>query len=113
MVLVFLNSHGLHMMKIRPPAQKMNTEYFAAIILLSLVSICYPNGRRARGRKAVVHFDNDPRHNSTMVTDQLMEKYLKRMPNRPQSPDPPPFECLIFGYLNDKLIDKKYETPEK
>jgi hypothetical protein len=60
---VFFNADGMHMINVLLRNQKMNAEYFAKIILLSLISVCYPNGRKSRGRKCVVYFDNTPTHN--------------------------------------------------
>jgi hypothetical protein len=64
MVIVFFNGDGLHLINIFPQNQKMNAGSFAEIILPSLVSVCYPDGRRCRERKSIVHFDNAPMHNS-------------------------------------------------
>jgi hypothetical protein len=40
MMTVFFNGDGLHLIDILPGNQKMNAEYFAEIILASLVSVC-------------------------------------------------------------------------
>jgi hypothetical protein len=44
-----------------------------------------------------------------------MEEGVKRMPHLADSPDLSPCNFLLFGYLNDKLIDKAYRnrTPEE
>jgi hypothetical protein len=91
----------------------VNAEYFAENIVPSLVSVCYPDGRRYRARKYVVHFDNSPIHNSKRVTEKLMNEGLKRMPRPAYSPDLSPCNFFLFGYLKDKLIDKVYGTPEE
>jgi hypothetical protein len=82
MVTVFFNGNGLHLINILPQNQKMNAEYFLEIILPFLISVCYPDGRRSRGRKCVVHFDNAPIHNSKVFADKLTEENLKQMPHR-------------------------------
>jgi transposase len=113
MVTVFFNGDGLHLIDILPQNQKMNAEYFAEVILPSLVSVCYPDGRRSRGRKCVVHFDNAPIHNSKVVAEKLIEENLKRMPHPVYSPDLSPCDFFLFGYLKDRLVDKRYTTPEE
>jgi hypothetical protein len=42
MATVFFNGTGLHMIDILPKNQKMDAEYFAEHIILSLVSIWHP-----------------------------------------------------------------------
>jgi hypothetical protein len=93
----------------------MNAEYFAENIVPSLVSVCYPDGRRCRARKYVVYFDNAPIHNSKLVTEERMEETLKRMPHPAYGPDLSPCDFFLFGYLKNKLIDKAYRnrTPEE
>jgi hypothetical protein len=113
MVTVFFNGDGLHLIDILPQNQKMNAEYFAEIILPSLVSVCYSDGRRSRGRKCVVHFDNALIHISKVVAEKLTEENLKRMPHPVDSPDRSPCDIFLFGYLNDRLIDKRCATPEE
>jgi hypothetical protein len=44
-----------------------------------------------------------------------MEEGLKRMPPPPQSPDPPPCDFVLFGYLKDRLLEKpsRNRTPRE
>jgi hypothetical protein len=113
MVTVFFNGDGLHLINILPQNQKTNAEYFAEIILPSFVSVCYPDERRSRGRKCVVHFGNAPIHNSKVVAEKLTEENLKRMPHPVYHPDSLPCDFFGFGYPKDRLVDKRYATPEK
>ena len=113
MLTVFFNGDGLHLIDILPQNQKINAEYFAESIVPSLVSVCYPDGRRCRARKCVVHFDNAPIHNSKLVTEKLMEEGLKRMPHPAYCLGLSPCYFFLFGYLKEKLIDKEYTTPEE
>jgi hypothetical protein len=111
MVIMFFNRDRMHMIKILPQNERLNAEYFAEIILSSsLVSICYPNGRRSRGRKCVVHFDNAPMHNSKKITDKLMKEDLKKMSHPAYNPNRSPCDFFLFSYLRNKLIDEKYQT---
>jgi hypothetical protein len=91
----------------------MNAEYFAENIVPSLISSCYPDGRRYRARKYVPHFDNAPIHKSKLVTEKLMEERLKRMPHPAYRRNPSPCDFFLFGYLKDKLIDKACTKPEE
>jgi hypothetical protein len=93
--------------------QKMEADYCAGQITPSLISICYPKGRRFRQRKCVVHFDNALIHNSKVVLGKLVEGELKRMRNSAYNHDPSPCDLFLFDYLKDKLIDRQYATPEK
>jgi hypothetical protein len=91
----------------------MNAEYFAENIVPLLVSVCYPDGRRCRARKYVVHFDNASIRKSSLVTEKPREEGLKRMPHPPYTPVPSLCDFFLFGYLKDKLIDKAYIMPEE
>jgi histone-lysine N-methyltransferase SETMAR len=113
MATMFFNGTRLHMIDILPQNQKMDAGYFSEYIIPSLVSICYPTGRSCRQRKCLVHFDNAPIHNSKAVTDKLDEQNLKRIPHPPYSPDLSPCDFFLFGYLNDKWIDKQDTTPQE
>jgi hypothetical protein len=113
MLRVFFNRDGLHLIDILPQNRKMNAGYFAENIVRSLVSVFYPDGRRCRARKYLVHFDNAPIHNSKLVTEKLMEGGLKRMPHPVRSRNRSRCEFFLFGYLKHKLIDKAERTPEE
>jgi hypothetical protein len=39
--------------------------------------------------------------------------HFDKGPHRVCSPDPSPSDFFLFGYLKDKLIDKKSETSEE
>jgi hypothetical protein len=106
MLTVFFNGDGLHLINILPQNRKMNAEHCAENIVPSLVSICYADGKMCRAGKYAVHFDNAPIHDSKFVNEKRMERGLKRMPHRAYSPDPSPYDVLLFGYLKDTLIDK-------
>jgi hypothetical protein len=112
-VTVFFPGDGLHLIHILHQNQERNAQYLAQIIVPSLISVCYRDGSRCRGRKCVVHFDNEPRHNSRVVTEKLMQEGLKRIPHLADSPYLSPCDFFLFGYLKEKLVDKRYTTPEE
>jgi hypothetical protein len=60
-----------------------------------------------------MHFDNAPIHNSRVVTEKLTEQSLKSMPHPTSRPDLSPCDFFLFGYLKDKLVDKRYATSEE
>jgi hypothetical protein len=114
MVIMFFNRDSMHMIKILPQNERMSAESFAEIILSpSLISMCYPNGRRSRGRTCVVHFDNAPMHNSKMITDKLMKEDLKKMSHPAYNPNRSLCDFFLFSYLRSKVIDEKYETTDE
>jgi hypothetical protein len=51
--------------------------------------------------------------NSKAVIENVMEEKLKRMPHTAYSPDSSPCDFFLFGYLQDRLIEKKAETPDE
>jgi hypothetical protein len=112
-VTVLLNGIGMHMIDILPQNQKMNAEYFATNIVTSLASVCHLNGKRLWERQCIVHLGNTPIHNAKVVTDKLEEENTKRTPYLAYSHDASPCGFFLFGCLKDKLIDRRYATPEE
>jgi hypothetical protein len=50
---------------------------------------------------------------SKVVAEKLTEENLKRMPHPVYSPDLSPCDFFLFGYLKDRLVDKRYATPDE
>jgi hypothetical protein len=52
-------------------------------------------------------------HNAKVATYKLEGENLRRIPHMPYSPDISPCDFFLFGYLKDRLIDRRYATPEE
>jgi hypothetical protein len=56
---------------ILPEGQKMNTAYFIESVLCHLPEIYYPQGRKTRERRVMLHFDNGPVHSTAGIRENL------------------------------------------
>jgi hypothetical protein len=48
-----------------------------------MARLCYPQGRRPRERRAMLHFDNAPIHCTGSVRDRMAAAELERMEHPP------------------------------
>ena len=60
-----------------------------------------------QGKKALVHFNNAPFHNSKFISTSLVKYPFKLIPNPIYSQDISPLDFGVFGTVKDKL---PYET---
>jgi histone-lysine N-methyltransferase SETMAR len=109
---VFFNGTGQFLIDIVPEGVKIDTNYFADNIIDEMARLCYPQGRRRRERRVMLHFDNAPIPCTGMVRDRMAAAELERMEHPPYSPDLGPCDFFLFGYVKGKLMGKQCETPE-
>jgi hypothetical protein len=67
----FCNETGQFLIDIVPRGMKMETDYFADNITDEMARLCYPQGKRPRERRVMLHFDNPPMHCSGTVRDRM------------------------------------------
>jgi orotate phosphoribosyltransferase-like protein len=60
-----------------------------------------------------VHFDNARIHSSRGVTEKLIGEALEGVPHAAEIAALFPCDFFVFGDLKDKLVDKRYATPEE
>jgi histone-lysine N-methyltransferase SETMAR len=109
---VFFNGTGKFLIDILPEGIKMDMDYFADNIIEEMARLCYPQRRRPRERRVIVHFDNAPIHCTGTVWDRMAAAELERMEHLPYSPDLAPCNFFLFVYVKGKLVGKQYETSE-
>jgi hypothetical protein len=109
---VFFNGKSQFLINILPESMKLDTDYFADNIIDEMARLCYPQGRRPRERRVMLHFDNAPIHWTGTVLDRMAAAELERMEHPPESPDLAPCDFFLFGYVKGKLVGKQYKTPE-
>jgi hypothetical protein len=69
MLSVFFNGKGQFLIDILSEGMKMDTDYFVDNIIDEIAKLCYPQGRRPRERRVMLHFDNAPIHCTGTVRD--------------------------------------------
>jgi hypothetical protein len=70
---VFFNGTGQFLIDILPEDMKMSTDYFADNITNEMARMCYPQGRPARERRVMLHFDNALMHCTGTVPNRMAE----------------------------------------
>jgi hypothetical protein len=91
---------------------KTDMDYFADNIIDKMAMLCYPQGRRPRERRIMLHFDNAPIHCTITVRDRMAAAELERMAHPLYSPGLAPCKFFLFGYIKGKVVGKQYETLE-
>ena len=105
----FFDSTGMIYMHWVPTGQRVNTEYYVAV--LREFRKRFRRTRPALFKSGQWHFhqDNAPVHNSIIVTDYLTKIGIKKVPRPPYSPDLAPCDFWLFP----KLRGCRYETIEE
>jgi hypothetical protein len=112
MLFVFSNGTGKFLIDILPESMKIDTDYFAYNITDEISRLCYPQGKRSRERRVMLHFDSAQIHCTGTVWDRMAAAELERMEHPPYSPDLTPCDFFFFRYVKGKLVGKQYETPD-
>jgi hypothetical protein len=108
MLTVFFNGTGEVFLNMLPQRDTMDSDYFSDEIIGGLDQFCYPEGRKSRQRKMVLHFDNAPIHNTSTVATKLGASGFRRMKHPPYSPDLAPCDFFLFGYLKERLRGESF-----
>jgi hypothetical protein len=87
---------------ILPKRHKMNNMFFIKCFLGPLAELCYPQGRKSRERRVMVHFDNAPIHNTEEVQGYCANVEFRRMKHALYRPDLAP--CDFFLLRQSKRI---------
>jgi hypothetical protein len=77
MLSVFFNGTGQFLIDTLPKSMKMDTDYFADNIIDEMARLCYPQGRRLRERRVMLHFDNAPIQCTDTVRDRMAAAELE------------------------------------
>jgi hypothetical protein len=77
MLSVFFNGTGQFLMDILPEGMKMETDYFADNIIDEMAGLCYPQGRRPREQRVMLHFDNASIHCTSTVRNRMAPAELQ------------------------------------
>jgi hypothetical protein len=112
MMSVFFSGKDQFVIDVLPMGMKIDRDYFGDIITDEMARLCYPQGRRPRDRRVMVHFDKMLIHCTGTVRDRMAAAELERMEHPPYSPDLAPCDFFLFGYVKAKSMGKQYETPE-
>jgi histone-lysine N-methyltransferase SETMAR len=113
MLTVFFNGNGKFAMDLMEEGRTMNSEYFCETVLPGVAVAAYGEGRRPHARKAVVHFDNAPIHNTKNAKRKVASLGMRRMDHPPYSPDLAPCDFFLFGYIKGKLSGASFSTTDE
>jgi transposase len=81
-------------------------------VLVLLTEVCYPEGRKRHEKKAMVHFDNAPIHNTQGIQEHLANVGFIRMEQPPYIPDPAPCDSFLFGAMKRNSSGQYFESVE-
>jgi hypothetical protein len=71
MLSVFFNGTGQFLINILRKDVKMDTDYLADNMVDEMARLCYPQGRRPRERRVMLHFDNAAIHWTGTIPDRM------------------------------------------
>jgi hypothetical protein len=98
MLTIVWNPRGFHLIKVLEKGHKPNTGYYITEILEPLSQ--WPSIEAAGNqRKVLVHVDNARPHTAKLSTQYFNENRTKSTPHPPCSPDLPPSDFYLFGYV--------------
>jgi hypothetical protein len=98
---------------ILPSGLKFTSDYFYSNVIEALGDVLYPDGRRPRTVRYMLHFDNAPVHNAEKVQHKLDECDFRKLEHPPYSLDLSLCDFFLFGYLHEKMKFLSYQTVEK
>jgi hypothetical protein len=103
MVTFCFSGDGIALLDILSSGLKFTSGYFCSNVIEALAGVLYPDGRRPRTVRYMLHFDNALVHNAEKVQHELDECGFRRVEHPLYSPDLSPFDFFRFGYLHAKM----------
>uniref|UniRef100_A0A1B0G5T2 Uncharacterized protein n=1 Tax=Glossina morsitans morsitans TaxID=37546 RepID=A0A1B0G5T2_GLOMM len=112
MALVFWDAHGIIFTDYLEKAQRINTEYYIALLLRlkNEIAIKRPQMKKKR---MLFHQDDAPYHKSTATMAKLRELPFELLPHPPYSPDLAPSDYYLFANLKKMLAGKRCSSIEE
>jgi histone-lysine N-methyltransferase SETMAR len=110
MFTVFFNGTGEYKIAILPKGQKENSAYFIESVLHPLAKIRYPQVRRTRERRVMLHSDKAPVHNTEGVRENLASFGFRRMAHPPYSPDLAPCNFFLLSAMEQAFPGQYFAT---
>ena len=112
LMIPFFESTGRIYMHWVPTGQKVNKEYYVEVLREFRKRFC--RIRPALFKSGQWHFplENEPVHNSILVTDYLTKMGIKTVPRPPNSPDLAPCDFWLFPKLRGCCYETIVEIKE-
>jgi histone-lysine N-methyltransferase SETMAR len=95
-----------------PEGGKFNSQYQTNDVLVSISDWRRQTGG-TRPDKLWVHSDNARPHTAKMSRDYIPLNRMEQAPHPPYSPDLPPSDFFLFGYVKGKLMRYRTERPSE
>ena len=96
-----------------PTGQTVNKEYYVEVLREFRKRFRWKRQALFKSGQWHFHQDNEPVHNSILVTNYLTKMGIKTVPHPPYSPDLAPCDFCLFPKLKKKLRGCCYETIEE
>jgi hypothetical protein len=110
MFTVFFNGTGEYKMAILTEGHPVNSAYFIESVLRSLVEIWYPQGKGARERRVMLHFDNAPVHNTEGVRENVANLEFRRMARPSYSSVLTSRDFFVFDAMKQAFTRQHFAT---
>jgi hypothetical protein len=101
MFTIIWNPTGFYVVDRLPNDTKMNSDYFATSIHISLEQLIFPCRRAPHEKRLVVSVDNRPVHKSRGSADWLEKHGIYRMPDQFYSPSLTTSDFYLFCPVNE------------
>lgn len=112
MASVFWDAHGIIFIDYLPKGQKINSDYYIALLERLKDEIGKKRPHMAR-KKVLFHQDNAPCHKSMQTMAKLYELGYELLPHPPYSPDLAPSDYFLFADLKRMLAGQKFKTNDE
>jgi transposase len=113
MVSAYMSRCGFVSVGFLPMEQRYNSQFFTETVLPSIekkLAECRP---KLRTTAAHFHVDNAKPHTSKMSIEKIEELGFILVPQPPYSPDLPPCNFFLFGYLKQHLEGKHFTREDQ
>jgi hypothetical protein len=110
MVTIFFNGTGECKIAILPQGHKMKRTHFIGCVVLSLVEMCSPGGRKIHERKVMLHFDNGLIHKAEGVQEHLTGLGFKRLEHPHYILDSAPCDFFLFGAMKGNFWGQRFDS---
>ena len=111
MLIIFWNPNGFLLVDALDDDRVYNADYFINEILGEIISRTEYDGEISN-KKLMLHFDNARPHNAKKVTPFLDQNGINIAPHPPYSPDIPPSDFFLFGYIKNRLQEFDFDCVE-
>jgi len=108
MLTVFWSTSGFHLLHFAPSETRIGSAFFCQ--RLRDLRAALPE---TPAGKLWIHIDNAPSHSAKITQTTIRDLGISPLPHPPYSPDFPPSDFYLFGYLKGTIRGKIFHTVEE